>query len=508
MAKKQASWFEVDKAGLAQLVERKGKVFILHELLQNAWDTQAAGTVRVDLTPMAGKPEILLRVSDEDPDGFSDLTHAYTLFAPSAKKASPELRGRFNLGEKLVLALCSSAEITTTRGTVSFGPEGRKVNRRKCRSFGTEFLGRVRATREEYEEMRRQVVNVIPPAACKTYFDGILLSMPKFHLSFVMALPTVEADEQGSLREVKRDTRIMLYSPLPGDSAKIYEMGIPVVDLPAGVPWHLDIMQKVPLSMERDGVKPSYLSALLVAVLNEVVACGLPLPEDLAMKSWVSDALGSKTVAPETVKQMIEDRFGRKAVIADPSDREGTHMAASQGYTVVPGGTFSAEAWANIREMGVLKPAGQVTPSPKPFSPDGAPLKLMDESTWTIAMASFHTFARYVAMKCAGLVVQVSFTRDSGWGFRAAYSRSGDLSGHVYFNVGLLGLNWFDESNWQAHVELLIHELGHHWGQHLDSSYHAALCRLGAAVAVQVKQDPASFGPGSLARAVAMVGGS
>ena len=31
-------WFDVDKAGLAKLLARKGKEFVLFELVQNAWD--------------------------------------------------------------------------------------------------------------------------------------------------------------------------------------------------------------------------------------------------------------------------------------------------------------------------------------------------------------------------------------------------------------------------------------------------------------------------------------
>lgn len=494
---KKASWFEVDKAGLAQLVASKGKVFILHELLQNAWDCKAAGTVRIMTEPVAGKPEIFLRVTDEDPDGFADLTHAFTLFAPSAKKVAPELRGRFNLGEKLVLALCEWAEISTTRGTVSFTKEGRQINRRKRRSSGTEFLGRVRVTREEYEEMIREVANVIPPAACQTYLNGIAILTPKAVLSFRMQLPTVEADVGGNLREVKREASVSLYHRFASESAKLYEMGIPVVDLPVGVPWHIDIGQKVPLSMERDGVKPSYLSALLVAVLNEVVMRKLPLSSELAQQPWVSAALGSKVVAPMTVETIVTVRFGEKAVISDPSDREGTHMAVAQGYNVVPGGTFSADAWANIRQMGVLKPAGQVTPSPKPFAAGGKPLEYIAREKWTLAMVVFESFVRCFASRCAGLAVQVTFTPDRSWGFRAVYSRLGEDSGQLYFNVGLLGHRWFvTKINWKEQVELLIHELGHHWGQHLDASYHQALCRLGAEAAGVAMKSPDLFGEG------------
>src|SRR2546429_2681653 len=35
---KMNNWFEVDKQGLARILERKGKEFALFELIQNAWD--------------------------------------------------------------------------------------------------------------------------------------------------------------------------------------------------------------------------------------------------------------------------------------------------------------------------------------------------------------------------------------------------------------------------------------------------------------------------------------
>lgn len=59
----------------------------------------------------------LLEVTDDSPEGFADLTHAYTLFAESAKKGDPLKRGPFNLGEKLVLAISDTVQIATTTGT-------------------------------------------------------------------------------------------------------------------------------------------------------------------------------------------------------------------------------------------------------------------------------------------------------------------------------------------------------------------------------------------------------
>jgi hypothetical protein len=68
----------------------------------------------------------LLTNEDEAPQGFRDLGHAFRFFAESAKKINPEQRGRFNLGEKLVLALCDEITIRKTRA----GP--RLVDRSCC----------------------------------------------------------------------------------------------------------------------------------------------------------------------------------------------------------------------------------------------------------------------------------------------------------------------------------------------------------------------------------------
>ncbi len=122
------AWFDVDKKGLAQLMGGRSKAFVLYELLQNAWD-QDVTTVHVHLQREIGSRETTIVVEDDDPEGFSDLVHAYTLFATSGKKGDAEKRGRFNLGEKLVLALAREAVISTTKGTVQFNSTGRSPYR-------------------------------------------------------------------------------------------------------------------------------------------------------------------------------------------------------------------------------------------------------------------------------------------------------------------------------------------------------------------------------------------
>ena len=103
--------------------------------------------------PIPNKALAYLRVEDDSPDGFQELHHAYTIFAESYKKTNPEKRGRFNLGEKLVLSICESATISTTTGTVEFLADGRRtVSTRRKRPQGSVFGGRLHLTREQVGE--------------------------------------------------------------------------------------------------------------------------------------------------------------------------------------------------------------------------------------------------------------------------------------------------------------------------------------------------------------------
>ena len=139
--------------------------------------------------------------------------------------------------------------------------------------------------------------------------------------------------------------------------------------------------------------------------------------------------------------------------------------------------------------------SGQATPSPKPFSPDGAPLKILDRTEWTLQMETFAVFVRKFA-STAGLDVGIAFTPDVDWEFQAVYQRpviEGTGHGEIIFNAGRLGSRWFEQSNWRNQIELLIHELGHHRGQPLDSSYHEALCRIGRAAVEMALDRPELF---------------
>jgi hypothetical protein len=202
---KMNSWFEVDKQGFAKILEYKGR------------------------------NRALLIVEDDAPEGFMDLSHAFTLFAESAKKSNPERRGRFNFGEKLVLAISDQVTILSTRGGIRFDAQGRHRLRTHT-SVGSRVECLVRISREECAAIEGQVLRLIPPQRICTTFNGRQLE-PRVPLArFPATLPTEIANEDGLLRRVNRATTIRLYPVLAGETAALYEMGIPVAE--TGDRWH------------------------------------------------------------------------------------------------------------------------------------------------------------------------------------------------------------------------------------------------------------------------------
>lgn len=478
-------WFDVDKAGLRQLLGRRGKAAVVLELLQNAWD-QNVTAVTVTLEKAKGSRSVEIRVQDDDPEGFRDLAHAFTLFAPSEKKGQPEKRGRFNLGEKLVLALCDRAEIRTTKGTLTFDRTGRRQSRARTHR-GTIFTALMAMTAAELEETIATLRTAINPAGVVTRINGEALVRPTPIARLEARLPTEISDAEGYLRPTVRKTWIEVFAPPEGEKATLFELGVPVVA--TGDKWHVNIGQKVPLSLERDNVKPSYLRRLRTALVNE-------LAEHMGGEDWVSgwarEALEDERITDQAAAAVIKGRFGEKALAYDASDPEANKRAVAQGYQVVHGAQLSKAEWAAARRAGLLKPAGQVTPSPKVFSedPQAKPLKTIDRSDWSECETRRIEQIESMSRRLIGEEVHVRLASDPHWPFSACY-------GHAVMtlNRGRLGKKWFEGPLNEGMLALVLHELAHHYeGDHLSSKYHDAICAMGARLALAVREAPELLG--------------
>jgi hypothetical protein len=477
------SWFDVDRKGLEKLLGRRGAEFMLYELVQNAWD-QDVTSVSVIISPVPGKPQALLVVEDDDPNGFLDISHAFTLFAESGKKGDAGKRGRFNFGEKLVLARCLWAEIISTQHAIRFDEDGRHALRKRT-DKGTRFTAQFRCQHDEIEAIEKAARRLLVPANIRTTMNGVTLPPRRGLLESKATLPTEVADAGGVLKRTSRVTSVNFYRPLDGEEPWLYEMGIPICQ--HNGKYHYDVGQKVPLGLERDLVSPSYMEKLHVLAFNLLT---LDLDKADATTEWVKTATESEQAAPEAVTRYMDLTFSKQRVAYDPSDPEANKLAVASGYTVVSGGMLGKTAWANAKAAGAILPAGQVTPSPKPYSPDGPPLNLLPQEAITDDMRKIEALAKKLARALIDKKIAVKWASEPNWGVAATFGPGGPL----VLNAAGLGPTWCSVIEPQASEEvlsLLIHEFGHEYeSDHLSRNYYRMLTMLGARLARLSALDP------------------
>ncbi len=463
---KDKSWFAVSRKGLRELQEGKPKHFILRELVQNAWDEE---TKKCAVEGKWNKGHAFITVEDDNPEGFKDLSHSFTLFAPTEKRSDPEKRGRFNLGEKQVLALCEVASVATTKGVMFFDDRGRRHSKEK-REFGSKVSVKVKMTKQEYEEMMEVVKTYLIPRGIGLSVNGERIEYRKPDYVVEAVLPT-EIEEGGVLRPTKRKTKIHILRR--NDKGQLYELGLPVCEIDCA--YDVDVQQKVPLSPDREKVSSSYLSQIYAEVLN---ATHEELTEEHSSDVWIRNATANKRVSKEAVKSVIQKRYGERAVVANPKDRNSIDEAISKGYRVVYGQELSKEEWENIRSAEAIPSSselfGETWTTGKTVEPD--------ENMQAVAK-----LAERIAERCLGVTITIKF---SEWESTVA-AQYGNCT--LTFNVGRLGRGFFKPRISTEILDLIIHELAHEEGRHIEAGYHEAMTKMGGQLVMIALKEPDFF---------------
>jgi hypothetical protein len=471
---KSQTWFDVDRTGLRKLLADRGIEFAIFELIQNAWDESGVSHVDVTLKPdRDGMNAAELTVSDDAPNGFSDLRHAYTLFAESAKKGNPKQRGRFNIGEKLVLSQCVHASIRTTKGTVYFGSDGKRTEGPTSTTAGSIFSALIRLSKKDRNTIEREVQKLISPESITTTFNGVDLPKREIERTIDATLPTVLGDDHGDLRHSRRKTTINCYSLRDGEKAMIYEMGIPVVEHDCA--FHCDVQQKVELTLDRTNVSERFLRALRLEVFN---ATHTLLSTEECNHEWAQTAIEHPDVMPEAVEDYMTKRFGEHRVSFDMSDPEANSRAVAAGYTVIKGGQMSGAMWQSVKTHEAIEPAGALFPTHSQNFVAFEPAQL------TTDMQRVATYARRLAELLLDCSISVEF------GEQASREAACWRDRLLQFNVRNLGKGWFNLKGNRLEIDdLIIHEFAHHYASnHLSDDYYHALSRL-AAKAMQLGRE-------------------
>lgn len=458
-------WFSVNHIGLKKNQSDKNKIFIIKELVSNAFDEDIS---KCEVTVSWDSNGSTIKVVDDSSEGFKKLADAYTLFNESYKASDTSKRGRFSYGTKSSLAMFKEAKIVSTKGTILFKSDGTRTKTSTKTEKGSIFEGVIKLKKSEYEEILNLSKTIIPPKNVEFFINNVLLKRANNHSVFTETLPTVTVDESGNFTPTSRLTEIELFKSL--DKNYICELGIPVVE--TDIPFTINVNQKVPLSKDRDNVKPTYLKKLKAFVLNQTHT---DLSEDELQTTFAQEALEQKEATAEAVKSVIDAKFGEDAVVYDMSDIEANKKAFADERQVISGSQLSKEAWSKVKEAreqysDFALPSGQIGKYAKPEFTGGAKEVPVDDK-----MQEVVDYAKFLHEQLGFGTLSV-IVHDG----RGAYASYGNSNLQLFFNV--LGRKWFDlENNKQKILELLIHEFGHYYSSdHLSSNYYDGLCKIGA----------------------------
>lgn len=356
--------FEIDVAGLAELEGGKPPQRLAFEPVANVFDEYRGyqeGRKRpsfcaVTLKHSANPRGVVLTVAD-DGAGFANAKDIWTLFGSTAKRSAAGVSGRFNFGEKQLIALAREATIKTNNITVQFAEGKRDVkNHRHNVVSGTIVEALMPWSLKDLEEVRAQLRAVLPPAGLAYTVDGQAVERPAPRCTVSISLPTVILTD-GVMRDSIRKS---LVAVLKETTPRVYELGLPVSELSElGFPWSLDVEQKIPLPVSRDTVTPKYLFRLIGGAIEQAALDSVTLlTEEEQGAGFVKGALDWVREAA-ALKATVASLFGANAV-RQSNDAIANAQATASGATLISGRWFGADTRRRLDECKAIPTAKDV----------------------------------------------------------------------------------------------------------------------------------------------------
>ena len=464
------NWFEVDKEGLKALQAGKPKTFIISELVQNMLD-QNVKICSINVSYTALLKIVKVVAEDDDPEGFNDLRHAYTMFLDTYKRKDPTKRGRFVIGEKQVISVCESAIIETTKGTVIFNPDGTRTETPEKRSFGSKVTIEFEGTEKDVDELLAHTRKLIVPHNITFIVNGEIIKSKPVCKSFEAILDT-EILKNDVMVMTARKTKVDLYE---SKEPWIYEMGIPVMK--TDCPWSIDVQQKIPLAVDRETIKPAYIQDLYAEVVNNTYN---ELTPEQTSEVWVRTGMKDQDCKKEAIKVILTKRFGEKFCVGNTFDKASMDEALSRGYNVIFGSEMSADEWERVRELGMVESSTALFGNTN--------LEAAQRVEPSQEQKRVGEYAKRIAKRILKIDIKVHFVSNPKAPMLACYGNR-----TLTFNVGRLNNGFFDKTVSKVTTDLIIHELGHENGWHVEYDYHQLLTRLGAELTMLALTEPEFF---------------
>jgi hypothetical protein len=251
-------------------------------------------------------------------------------------------------------------------------------------------------------------------------------------------------------------------------------MGIPI--MATDCKWHIDVQQRVPLTLDRESIRPSYLQDLYAEVLNNTYN---DVREENVSEIWVRTATKDGRANKDAVKTIMEKRFGGKYLVSTPNNPVANDDAIAHGYKVISGGELSGEEWDTMK-------AHDLSTSTQDVFGKSSKLVLRFDAK-TPGQEKIKNLAIKIAKEFLGIDIRVDFYNDR------EISNSAEYGGRTLsFNLGRLPKDFFDKVTWE-NLDLVIHELGHEKGMHTEMEYHKCITKLSGKLILKALKDPSFF---------------
>ena len=225
--------------------------------------------------------------------------------------------------------MAKTARVDTVGHTVKFPEAGGRKSEKNQRGSGTKVTATMPWTKGEALELEMRLRR-FRPTECSLTVNGWRVPMREAVATRTTILESILQDSAGEpMRKTHRKTEIELLAVRDGESAWLYEMGIPIQEI--DTPWDIDIFQKVPMPPNRTEVPLRYLKTIYAEALN----AGRELMEDSEFgQGWVKMAMNEERTEADSVKATVEGRYGKKAVLTS-NDGDANMQASEDGYQLV-----------------------------------------------------------------------------------------------------------------------------------------------------------------------------
>ena len=434
--------FEVDTEGFKNQMSEMKPFRLVYDMIANCFDESSVSNIICKITQnSASTYKVWI---NDDGEGFLNYKDIFTMYRHSYKRSLPDKRGRFNLGEKQFFAVAIDGTVKTKNWFVKFYENKREIHQVEP-IIGTDVIANFSWTKEQVKDILFSLEKLIVPKDKKLVLNGKQIESRNPVKQFNTELYT-HLEESGSnkMRSVKRECEVHLYNLLEGETAWLYELGVPVQKLKQNIQWHVDVRQKVPLPTRRDQVSEAYLIDLYASVLNN--AYDLVDKEESGSK-WIN--IGMRKANEETARDIFTKQYGTDQVfIPSETDYHANERVNETGGQFIIPRTLDKYDKQHLEEIGVLRYAGKVFRS--------SPSEYCENVEPTEAMGKYSKVVKLIAKDLIKKEINVFFVKSDST--HPAWFGINSITYNLPYLTG--GKKFFEEFSVEG-IGLLIHELSH-----------------------------------------------